>query len=604
MEANVGEVINLAGKEIIADHITTNENGQGVSLFQAATIKKTQQVIDDNYSKTQGEIGTLSDSAARIGARVQDEDGYSYLHVYAYNPLKDYSTNWGADYYVNTGYVSANGQTCPVFIPGKKVSYLVSSFRKGTWAIVIRKVNVLDEAWSVDVLLPEPSAGDAPIMQWKKPDGTVVYLNTDVWVIGSFIYDSLDGITGLIINNEGLTPAGFLKNRFMQIMNDCDGVDTADFTNWAVAMKCDAIFKRLAVLEAFISRLDVNFLTVGSGVDSPTGGFFMHLYDSKNGNPPEILAKYNGERLWQINPETGKMYGNFAEVRQYMPYQFEDSLDDTYPMECDFYIPVNAIIVSIKLSSKGKNYRSYSKGAASGGGTITSGVIDNHWTDTRRDALGVSVTKNSYHGIETEEAGSHKHSYKKTDSVGGSNDGTHSHSVSGSSSYQAAEITSSGPSYGSGVANHTHTVKFLVDSSGAHTHSKISYTDTDTEAGGSHKHYIPSDSFVTGVSINSGTNKLTNDQLQHSHSVDTTHSHSLTFGIYESTTPAGVELKCSDDGGSTYGSAVSGMGTGGNVSDLNITSQFSGTGWKAIKFTSTRLGRIQAQLMVELLVTT
>lgn len=277
----MGEVINLAGKEIIADHITTNENGQGVPLFQAATMKKTQKVIEDTDKHTQGRIDDLSgdvddlsgdlrdlsgdvsalsgnvtdisNNRAKIGARVQAEDGYDYLNVYAYNPLKAYSLSWGADYYVNTGYVSANGQTCPVFIPGKRVSYLVSGFSKGTWAILIRKLSVLDEAWSIDVLLPEPNSSN--IMQWKKPDGTVVNLDTDAWIIGSFIYDSLDGITSLNINNEAATPAGFLKNRFLQIMNDCDGVDTTDFANWAIAMKCDAIFKRLAALEIFTNRL-------------------------------------------------------------------------------------------------------------------------------------------------------------------------------------------------------------------------------------------------------------------------------------------------------------------------------------------------------------
>ena len=298
----MGEVINLAGKEIIADYVTTNEKGQDVSLFQAATMKKTQKVIEDTNKYTQGRINNLSDDVdglsgdlsnlsddvddlsgdlsdlsgdvstlsgnvtslsgtvtnisnnrAKIGTRVQAEEGYDYLHVYAYNPLKAYSLSWGADYYVNTGYVSANGQTCPVYIPGKRVSYLVSGFSKGTWAILIRKLSVLDEAWSIDVLLPEPNSSN--IMQWKKPDGTVVNLDTDAWVIGSFVYDSLDGITSLNINNEAATPAGFLKNRFLQIMNDCDGVDTTDFTNWAIAMKCDAIFKRLAALEMFTNRL-------------------------------------------------------------------------------------------------------------------------------------------------------------------------------------------------------------------------------------------------------------------------------------------------------------------------------------------------------------
>ena len=352
--------------------------------------------------------------------------------------------------------------------------------------------------------------------------------------------------------------------------------------------------KNLVVLNAVVDNLVAKKLKVGLG--NETTGFYLKIED---GNPPIIICKFNGSTLWEIDATTGKMYGNFARVRQYMPFQFEDSLDDTYPMECDFYIPANAIIVSIKLSSKGKNYRSYSKGAASGGGVLTSGVVKG-WEELVRGTPSLTVTKNSHHGIQTESGGEHKHSYKKTNSVGGSNDGTHSHTVTGTSSWQGTQLTTSDPIYPSSVGNHKHTVGLKVDTSGGHSHSTIGYTDADTENGGAHQHYLAQDTVVTNVSIA----KLTNDQIEHKHNVDTTHSHSLTFGIYESTTPDGVELKCSDDGGSTYGSAVSGMGTGGNVSDLDITSQFSGTGWKAIKFTSTRLGRIQAQLVVELLVTT
>ena len=363
-----------------------------------------------------------------------------------------------------------------------------------------------------------------------------------------------------------------------------------------------AWIENLTVLNAVVDNLVAKKLKVGLG--DASSGFFLKIED---GDPPIIICKFNGSTLWEINATNGKMYGNFALVRQFMPFQFDDSLDDTYPMECDFYIPSNAKIVSIKLSSKGKNYRAYSKAAASSGGTVSSGVVFSI-QDFQRDSISIQTTMNT--GAEsTDSAGSHKHSYKKTTGVGSNSDGTHSHTASGSSSWSASTITSDNPDYGSTVANHTHKVRFAISGDGAHSHSKIDYTDTDTDTVLSHSHFLNGNQVVTDVNFGSGVATasksitLTNNQIDHKHNVDISHEHSLTFGIYESTKPAGVELFCSNNG-STYGSAISGASATADNSNFDITQQFSGTGWKSIKFTSTQLGRIQAQLIIELLVTT
>lgn len=464
------KTVNLAGKDLVVNSIKSmrgaSEQEYMLSAVKGSTKRNTQ---------------TATASLTRLGARANASDSTS-IDIYACDPRKAYSTNYGDSFYVDTAYASFNGLSFPVYIRTKKVT--LSPDRNGTWAIVIKKVTG-SEVWGVHIAFPSPvTAGGQTTMSWQEPGSVSFAIDDTTWVVGSFLYDSditsqNYGVYGIVMHNEVLTPASFLKNRFMQIIGDAEGSDTDDFTSWAVAMGCDAIFKRLAALEAFVSRLKVNFLEVGNGTDSPSGGFFMHIF---GGATPEILAKYNGSTLWEIDPDTGKMYGNFARVRQYMPFQFDDSLDSSHPMECSFYIPPNSVIVSIKLSSIGTKYRAYSNAS----GTKT-------WA---------------------------------------------------------------------------------------------------------------SNSVLCSVS---GGLPIMGDQafgtLSGMVTTDISHSHALVFGIYESTVPSGVELYCSNDG-STYGSAVSQADTGANNSNLDITANFSGTGWKKIKFTSTRLGRIQAQLIIELLVTT
>ncbi len=355
----------------------------------------------------------------------------------------------------------------------------------------------------------------------------------------------------------------------------------------------------LVAQTAVIDQLIARKLQVGLGDDST--GFYLKIED---GTPPVIVCKFNGNILWRIDATTGQMYGNFAQVRQYMPFQFDDSLDSTYPMECDFYIPSNATIVSIKLSSKGKKYRAYSKATNSAGGTISSGVI-NFWGPqgsgpTTAPDISVTATKIGILDSHTGDAGGHKHSYDKTTGIGGLlGDGAHTHGLYKPAISNAYTEYANPDYHRHGVVIPTQTGNSFGQADGAHSHTAQT-TSTDTSSVADHQHSIPGD-LVTGVSLT--VNKLRESDLEHKHSVDISHGHDLTFGIYEGTTPAGVELFCSNDG-SSYGSAISGASSSANNSNFDITSQFSGTGWKSIKFTSTQLGRIQAQLIVELLVNT
>lgn len=326
----------------------------------------------------------------------------------------------------------------------------------------------------------------------------------------------------------------------------------------------------------------------------PTQPITGFMYRASDGY---IISKNENVQI----DDDGRIYGNFARVQSYLPFGFEDSLDASYPMECDIYIPAaTAAIRSIKISARGLNYRAYSKGAATSTTVATAGVAydwhTEHWVRQKVEPQLTVEKTSAFSGDSTGSAGKHKHSYDKVTSVGSSRDGEHSHELDSPYYYNS---TTTGPSSGE---SHTHDYKYPngIRNGGGHTHEVIN-TQFGAQTGeeGEHTHSMPA-GLVKDVSIASFT--LTAGQIDHTHDVDISHSHNLTFGIYESTKPAEVSLYI--DNGSGY-TLVANLGSGENLaSDYDITNYISGTGWKRIKFTSSRLGRIRAQIIAELLINT
>lgn len=82
------------------------------------------------------------------------------------------------------------------------------------------------------------------------------------------------------------------------------------------------------------------------------------------------------------------------------------------------------------------------------------------------------------------------------------------------------------------------------------------------------------------------------------------HSHSLTLTLAESTTPLVVKAYyhngSSYDAGETLGTASDATTPWTIKTEYDITGKYSGTGHKKLKFTSSRLGCISYQLMMEL----
>lgn len=119
------------------------------------------------------------------------------------------------------------------------------------------------------------------------------------------------------------------------------------------------------------------------------------------------------------------------------------------------------------------------------------------------------------------------------------------------------------------------------------------FGDVQTSSAGSHSHGIIEGWSNTG---NAGEHHHTVNVSNHYHDIPA-HGHDNIPGIFLGTDPANVHLYCRDS--DSWGSAIS-LGSNTNLaSELDLTSRFSGTGWKAIRFTSSRLGRITWQLVVK-----
>lgn len=375
------------------------------------------------------------------------------------------------------------------------------------------------------------------------------------------------------------------------------------------------VFKALCADRAFIKYLQVWGLYVGADKFSVD----IAEYDRDTGEKlakPVFIVSYDGSVVFQINASTGDIfigtpvadlsapstgfmydasermlttkgsnfkvmengdvYGYFKQVTQFLPFSFEDSLDSSHPFECDFVIPSNATIKKITISIKALKYRAYSSGAEyrSVFGDKTEGIA---WTEQRttisldisRPVLGTDITSSS--------EGEHTHTYDKVTGL--------------SDEKWATGETGNNSDYGT-AGVHTHEFKKQV--------LDISTSGNYTGKDGSHSHKvtIPASALVSGVSLTLG-------DINHTHSFDASHSHDLVYGIHEGTSPTDVKIYY--DNGDGYDSGET-LGTFTEITDKVLVGpnvqKFTGTGWKGIKFTSSTLGRLRVQIMVELRVDT
>ncbi|MHB8276349.1 MAG: phage tail spike protein [Candidatus Humimicrobiaceae bacterium] len=275
---------------------------------------------------------------------------------------------------------------------------------------------------------------------------------------------------------------------------------------------------------------------------------------------------------------------HYAQLRNVLPYNFDDSLDATYPLECEFYMPPNVDeIKSCWVHIVGRNFRAYSKGAASGGGQTSSS--------------GGAQTSSSG-GAQTSSSGSsHNHSVSGQTSSAGS---SHSHSVSGQTASDGGSHLhgTNTSSANTGVTSgHQHTyneVQGYTVAGGVHSHSVTGVTSADEAA---HTHSVSGSTSSDEATHTHTVADHTHTVANHTHTV-ADHIHALIFGIYEDTDPTGVNIYV--DNGSGYGSSVSNANTPVSI-NVNIASSLTRVyGWKKVKITSSRLGRVVVAVILDL----
>ena len=139
-----------------------------------------------------------------------------------------------------------------------------------------------------------------------------------------------------------------------------------------------------------------------------------------------------------------------------------------------------------------------------------------------------------------------------------------------------------------------------------------SSTPTSSSAGASHSHALGVSGAATGgpVPPSDGHSHIyssppsTSDSGSASHDHTVTiggHTHTITYGIFETAAAGTLSLKVADDG-VNYGSALASGGT--SITALDITSSLTtASGDKRIKIEGTGLTRVQVTLLLDLIVT-
>lgn len=259
------DTYNFAGKNLIVDRVTElHGNTRSLINSNSMFVKSSSHKESDTITRTLYQIG------ARPG---QDpEDGKWYIDIFAFNSLLPSTSDYSSEYYTEVGYVNCSGRSLPVSTKMGEKYMRFKPDRVGTWAICIYKDNPMEEALTPHILWLTPQDEQMkwvpPGVEWpqKSEDGKVdvnVYAYDGFWIIGDFACKEVteghyEGFN-LSPIHDGLTPQKFMINQFMEIISNADGEQDGktieDFSEWAKALGCEQIFKRLAVMQLFTKEI-------------------------------------------------------------------------------------------------------------------------------------------------------------------------------------------------------------------------------------------------------------------------------------------------------------------------------------------------------------
>ena len=342
-------------------------------------------------------------------------------------------------------------------------------------------------------------------------------------------------------------------------------------------------------------------------------------------------------QLQQINDTIsgGLRSANFKVFPTAYVINAQDSLDETYPLYVHFFIiPEMVKIVSIKLSFWLLNFRAYSKGAKSGGGSTSgsgggqtsSSVTTPSGGGSTSGATGSAsgggstsgATGSASGGGSTSGGGGGQTSSSVTTPSGGGatsgNEQAHRHNIAlgnaitGNIVYWTPPDNSTpgtfncsgGGSPDTSIPQAVHTHSTPNHTHPAHTHTVANHTHTTpAHTHPNHTHITPNHTHPnhTHSTPNHTHPAHSHTVSDHSHTTPN-HTHDLTFGIFEEETSPTIVPSISRDNGRTYS-----LPLGSYTKDqetLDITRFIDTAGSKMIKFTSNARARLSVQVTIKL----
>ena len=131
-------------------------------------------------------------------------------------------------------------------------------------------------------------------------DSSFVTEVTNIFVVG--VLDMKNDTTQLW--GVGYTPSEANTEVFMNYLATIDNVSDALLQSYGSATGIDKIFKKIAILEAFIRTLNV--VNINAGVEPFK--FIVQTYDSSGTLNPIFKVVYNSNEVFKVDPLTGKVY--------------------------------------------------------------------------------------------------------------------------------------------------------------------------------------------------------------------------------------------------------------------------------------------------------
>lgn len=331
---------------------------------------------------------------------------------------------------------------------------------------------------------------------------------------------------------------------------------------------------------AHVSSLNASKLTAGSITgDKLTSGSAVITGSAQIANA--IIGTSHVSSLDATKLTAGTITADkYAELRNSLLHTDSDSLDSSHPMIIHFPILSEMTAInSIKASFKIMPFRSYST-------TASAASAPTHYHKLPFSNGSRSTT---YYLYFDPSSGLFKSAAGAPISLTTNDGHTHTYSI-GATVGNDVYFYNGNFCYWTTTASPYGDVSVESTTTNGHSHRLIVYNITGASPpSGSMRVFHETVSSVPTVYVNGAGGLYDLGALAEPH------THDLLFGIYEETNSPTITVSASDNGGTSY-SSVGSYTT--DQFELDVTSYFTSTGWKALKFAST--ARCRLQVIVEM----